>query len=243
MKAASSLVRNDTAPTRSSVIATIGIVVVDCRAACEPVGPNVTITQKDPSGLNALLFASLALSSGRASAMLAGAVDEWNPVYARGFDRVGALRGAKRVSGIVQGEGGFAVLLEDGAAAEARGALAGLPVAAAAVVLALLAGRRGRLAPRAVGVLTAVVAAVGLLALPSQIWPSDDAIASIASGPSGSVSATSATNTRPAIRSCSRAISTSSRNCRLIVNVRPASVTAAEPMPIAIIAYTSVKWT
>jgi 3-oxoacyl-(acyl-carrier-protein) synthase len=84
-------------------------------------GPNVTITQKDPSGLNALLFASLALSSGRAAAMLAGAVDEWNPVYARGFDRVGALRGEKRESGIVQGEGGFAVLLEEGGRAEARG--------------------------------------------------------------------------------------------------------------------------
>jgi len=85
-------------------------------------GPNVTITQKDPSGLNALLFASLALSSGRASAMLAGAVDEWNAVYARGFDRVGALRGEKRRSGIVQGEGGFAVLLEKEDLAKARGA-------------------------------------------------------------------------------------------------------------------------
>lgn len=85
-------------------------------------GPNVTITQKDPSGLNALLFASLALSSGRARAMLAGAVDEWNPVYAMGFDRVGALRGAKRASGIVQGEGGFAVLLETEEDARARNA-------------------------------------------------------------------------------------------------------------------------
>ena len=85
-------------------------------------GPNVTITQKDPSGLNALLFASLALSSGRARAMLAGAVDEWNPVYAMGFDRVGALRGEKRASGIVQGEGGFAVLLENEEDVGARGA-------------------------------------------------------------------------------------------------------------------------
>jgi 3-oxoacyl-[acyl-carrier-protein] synthase II len=85
-------------------------------------GPNVTITQTDPSGLNALLYASLALSSGRARAMLAGAVDEWNPVYAMGFDRVGALRGEKRASGIVQGEGGFAVLLEDPEDARARGA-------------------------------------------------------------------------------------------------------------------------
>jgi 3-oxoacyl-[acyl-carrier-protein] synthase II len=85
-------------------------------------GPNVTITQKDPSGLNALLFASLAISSGRARAMLAGAVDEWNAVYAMGFDRVGALSGEKRASGIIQGEGGFAVLLESEDDARARGA-------------------------------------------------------------------------------------------------------------------------
>ena len=84
-------------------------------------GPNVTITQKDPSGLNALLFSSLAISSGRACAMLAGAVDEWNPVYAMGFDRVGALKGEKRPTGIVQGEGGFAVLLEEEKTARARG--------------------------------------------------------------------------------------------------------------------------
>lgn len=85
-------------------------------------GPNVTITQKDPSALNALLFASLALSSRRARAMLVGGVDEWNPVYAMGFDRVGALRGEKRASGIVQGEGAFAVVLETGEGARARGA-------------------------------------------------------------------------------------------------------------------------
>lgn len=85
-------------------------------------GPNVTITQKDPSGLNALLYASLALASGRARAMLAGAVDEWNAYYALGFDRVGALAGEKRVSGIVQGEGGFALMLEDEDHARARGA-------------------------------------------------------------------------------------------------------------------------
>lgn len=85
-------------------------------------GPNVTITQKDPSALNALLFSTLALASGRASAMLAGAVDEWNAFYAMGFDRVGALRGEKRASGIVQGEGAFVLLLEEEAAARGRGA-------------------------------------------------------------------------------------------------------------------------
>jgi 3-oxoacyl-[acyl-carrier-protein] synthase II len=86
-------------------------------------GPNVTITQKDPSALNALLFSVLALSSGRARAMLASAVDEWNAIYAMGFDRVGALRGEKRRSGIVQGEGGFAVLLERDETARERGAV------------------------------------------------------------------------------------------------------------------------
>ena len=84
-------------------------------------GPNVTITQKDPSALNALLFSSIALSSRRARAMLAGGVDEWNHYYALGFDRVGALRGEKRSSGIVQGEGGFAVLLETPEDARSRG--------------------------------------------------------------------------------------------------------------------------
>src|SRR5713101_438146 len=97
-------------------------------------GPNVTITQKDPSALNALLYCSLALGSGRAQAMLAASVDEWNPFYALGFDRVGALRGEKRQSGIVQGEGGFAVLLESREGVLSRGArplatLAGIAVA------------------------------------------------------------------------------------------------------------------
>ena len=85
-------------------------------------GPNVTITQKDPSALNALLYSALALDSGRARAMLSAGVDEWNPIYALGFDRVSALRGSRRSSGIVQGEGGFALLLEQEESARARGA-------------------------------------------------------------------------------------------------------------------------
>jgi 3-oxoacyl-(acyl-carrier-protein) synthase len=72
--------------------------------------------------LNALLFAALAIASGRARAMIAGGVDEWNAVYALGFDRVSALRGEKRASGIVQGEGAFALLLEPESAARSRGA-------------------------------------------------------------------------------------------------------------------------
>lgn len=97
-------------------------------------GPNVTITQKDPSAWNAVLFSSLAISMGRAEAMLAGGVDEWNSVYALGFDRVGALRGEKRRSGIVQGEGAFAALLESEESARRRRAkplarLAGIAMA------------------------------------------------------------------------------------------------------------------
>jgi 3-oxoacyl-(acyl-carrier-protein) synthase len=84
-------------------------------------GPNVTVTQKDPSAVNALLFASLAIASGKARAMLVGGVDEWNKIYALGFDRVSALRGDKRSSGIVQGEGAFALLLESEASAGQRG--------------------------------------------------------------------------------------------------------------------------
>jgi 3-oxoacyl-(acyl-carrier-protein) synthase len=69
--------------------------------------------------------------------MLAGAVDEWNAVYAMGFDRVGALRGEKRASGIVQGEGAFVLLLEQEEAARQRGAkplalLAGIGMAGVA---------------------------------------------------------------------------------------------------------------
>jgi 3-oxoacyl-[acyl-carrier-protein] synthase II len=99
-------------------------------------GPNVMITQKTSSAFNALIFAVLALSSGRARAMLAGGVDEWNPVYAAGFDSVGALRGRRRSSGYVQGEGCFALMLEPQEAAMSRGAralatLAGIGVAAA----------------------------------------------------------------------------------------------------------------
>jgi 3-oxoacyl-(acyl-carrier-protein) synthase len=110
-------------------------------------GPNVTITQKDPSGLNALLFSTLALASGRAKAMLVGAVDEWNEFYAMGFDRVGALRGSRRPTGIVQGEGAFVVLLESEEAARSRGAA---PLArVAGVATAGVASEPYRFAPDA----------------------------------------------------------------------------------------------
>ena len=117
-------------------------------------GPNVTITQKDPSALNALLFSALALASGRAKAMLAGAVDEWNFFYAMGFDRVGALKGDRRASGIVQGEGAFVVLLEDERSARGRGAV---PLARlTGIATAGVASEPYRFAPDARGIARAI---------------------------------------------------------------------------------------
>jgi len=141
-------------------------------------GPNVTITQKDPSALNALLFSALALASGRARAMLAGAVDEWNFFYAMGFDRVGALRGEKRVSGIVQGEGAFVVLLEEEESARARGAR---PLARlAGIATAGVASEPYRFAPDPAGIARAVRGALddaGLVPEAIDLWlPSRDGV-------------------------------------------------------------------
>ncbi|HTY43251.1 MAG TPA: beta-ketoacyl synthase N-terminal-like domain-containing protein [Thermoanaerobaculia bacterium] len=141
-------------------------------------GPNVTITQKDPSALNALLFSALALASGRAKAMLAGAVDEWNFYYAMGFDRVGALRGERRASGIVQGEGAFVVLLEDEASARARGVK---PLARlAGIATAGVASEPYRFAPDASGIGRAIRGALEDAAVsPAEVdlWlPSRDGV-------------------------------------------------------------------
>jgi len=134
-------------------------------------GPNVTITQKDPSALNALLFSALALSSGRAKAMLAGAVDEWNFFYAMGFDRVGALRGAKRASGIVQGEGAFVLLIEQEDTARARGAK---PLARlAGIATAGVASEPYRFAPDAAAIGRAIRGALddaGAAAADVDLW-------------------------------------------------------------------------
>jgi len=84
-------------------------------------GPNVTITQKDPAGLNALFYARFLLEDDRAKAILAGAVDEWNLTYHLAYERLRVLRTPTR-PGYVMSEGCSVVLLEDGASARARGA-------------------------------------------------------------------------------------------------------------------------
>ncbi|HWC66040.1 MAG TPA: beta-ketoacyl synthase N-terminal-like domain-containing protein, partial [Thermoanaerobaculia bacterium] len=85
-------------------------------------GPNVTITQKDPSALNAAIYAAGCLEDGRADAMIAGGVDEWNAAYSSAMDQMHALRGRRFPSGIAQGEGCFVLFLEREDVARARGA-------------------------------------------------------------------------------------------------------------------------
>jgi 3-oxoacyl-[acyl-carrier-protein] synthase II len=94
-------------------------------------GPNVTITQKDPAALNALFYARMLLADGRAEALIVGAADEWNLVYHRAYERVHATRTPRR-AGFVLGEGAGVVLVEDEAAARARGARIDARVAAIA---------------------------------------------------------------------------------------------------------------
>ena len=84
-------------------------------------GPDVTITQKDPAGLNALYYAEMLLLDGRARTLLAGAVDEWNPTYHLAYERIRATRTASR-PGFVLSEGAAFVLLEEGSLARERGA-------------------------------------------------------------------------------------------------------------------------
>jgi 3-oxoacyl-[acyl-carrier-protein] synthase II len=85
-------------------------------------GPNVTITQKDPSALNAAIYAAGCLEDARADAMITGGVDEWNAFYSSAMDQMRALRGRRLESGIVQGEGCFVLFLEREDVARARGA-------------------------------------------------------------------------------------------------------------------------
>ena len=84
-------------------------------------GPNVTITQKDPAGLNALFYARLLLDDGRASAIVAGAVDEWNLTYHLAYERLGVLKTPTK-AGYAMSEGCSVLLLETGSSARARGA-------------------------------------------------------------------------------------------------------------------------
>lgn len=86
-------------------------------------GPNVTITQKDPAGLNALFYGRLLIADARAKAIVVGAVDEWNLTYHLTYERLRVLKTLTK-PGYVLAEGCSVVLLEDGASARSRGARA-----------------------------------------------------------------------------------------------------------------------
>jgi 3-oxoacyl-[acyl-carrier-protein] synthase II len=112
-------------------------------------GPNVTITQKDPAGLNALYYSRFLLEDGRAKAIVAGAVDEWNLTYQLAYERLGVLRTASK-PGFVLCEGCSVVLLEDGASARARGARPWARLAGAASAGARVSPQRRRARPEEV---------------------------------------------------------------------------------------------
>lgn len=94
-------------------------------------GPNLTITQKESSGLAAVITAADLVASGRASAMLAGGVDAVYSVFFVVHDRFGVLSSEAKGgeasrpfdearNGFVLGEGGYVMLVESRDAHEAR---------------------------------------------------------------------------------------------------------------------------
>ena len=114
-------------------------------------GPNVTISQKEVSGLAAIAHASDILRHGRARALVAGGVDAVYRVFYCVHDRFGALshdnggpEGSRPFdatrNGFVLGEGGFVLVLENEADASARdakiyGSLLGIACGGASVGL------------------------------------------------------------------------------------------------------------
>jgi 3-oxoacyl-[acyl-carrier-protein] synthase II len=85
-------------------------------------GPNVTISQKEASGLAAIVSAVDALRLGRCRTIAAGGVDAIFDIFFRVHDRFGVMSPAaaedtrgpfdRRRQGFVLGEGGFAVVIE-----------------------------------------------------------------------------------------------------------------------------------
>jgi 3-oxoacyl-[acyl-carrier-protein] synthase II len=97
-------------------------------------GPNITVCQREASGVHAVGQAVSALRSGQAKAMLAGELDEASPLLHAALDRYGALASPRgdlseaarpfdrRRNGMLMAEGSTILLLETAAAAAARGA-------------------------------------------------------------------------------------------------------------------------
>lgn len=103
--------------------------------ACGATGSNVTLSQREASGLLAVARARDLICAGRAKRVLAGSVDEVSPILHAMLDRFGALARAtqaedaevarpfdERRSGFVLAEGGTVLMLEEQQVAERRGA-------------------------------------------------------------------------------------------------------------------------
>lgn len=94
-------------------------------------GPNVTVSQKESSGLAAIVSAADTIRLGRAPALAAGGVDAVFDIFFRVHSQFGVMAEGDELPpgpfdrarrGFVLGEGGFALLLEDEAGAQSRGA-------------------------------------------------------------------------------------------------------------------------
>jgi 3-oxoacyl-[acyl-carrier-protein] synthase II len=109
-------------------------------------GPNLTVSVKEASSLSALVTATDMLRQGRATAFVSGGVDAIFEIFFRVHDRfhVMAPNGsaatplAAQHNGFLLGEGGYALLLENGDGVDARGGqhyaeVLGVGVASAAV--------------------------------------------------------------------------------------------------------------
>ena len=87
-------------------------------------GPNLTFAEKQASGMRAIIEAARLLSSGRATAMVAGGVDEAQWLHAECLDRLGAL-GDGSGGAPLWGEGAAALLLARDNVVPAKVVLAG----------------------------------------------------------------------------------------------------------------------
>ncbi len=107
-------------------------------------GPNVTLSQKESSGLHAIATAVDLLREGRASALLAGGVDAVNETFFKAHDRFSVMSPAARFSsrlapfdvnrsGFVLGEGGVGLWLEQGGGSPRHGEILGVSMSSAAV--------------------------------------------------------------------------------------------------------------